>query len=378
MHDLAYAAARTAAPAIYAHLVQHRTEGERRGERVAALLPPDGVIARMIDAAFWASLRREEGYAPRISLAFVGPGETPYPLRFEHPLALDPATLTRIAPAVERPGIHLGVAPANGHLCVWGVARAIPRYCCVVEVAEPGLIVIKHHQGDEHAKYVNVAVLQGDQVRVVDEPALCQPDCPSLLSSLLGFRAPGARGGTPNVLVRLAVSMRAHRRGGLLLVVPSDDETWRESVLQPALYGVNPPFAELAGLAAEAVEERALGWRDELGRVVDAIAGLTAVDGATIIDTRYDLLTFGAKIIRRAGSVPIEHVMLTQPIVGSVATVLNPSQIGGTRHLAAGQFVHDQRSAIALTASQDGRFTVFSWSDIDGMTHAHRVEDLLL
>jgi len=39
-----------------------------------------------------------------------------------------------------------------------------------------------------------------------------------------------------------------------------------------------------------------------------------------------------------------------------------PAQFGGTRHLSAAQFVHDQRDAIALVASQDGRFTVFAWS----------------
>jgi hypothetical protein len=61
-----------------------------------------------------------------------------------------------------------------------------------------------------------------------------------------------------------------------------------------------------------------------------------------------------------------------------VATVLNPAQLGGTRHLAAGQFVHDRRDAVALTASQDGRFTIFAWSPGEAIVHAHRVETLLL
>ena len=34
--------------------------------------------------------------------------------------------------------------------------------------------------------------------------------------------------------------------------------------------------------------------------------------------------------------------------------------------------------AVALVASQDGRFTVFAWSPCEGMVHAHRVETLLL
>ena len=57
---------------------------------------------------------------------------------------------------------------------------------------------------------------------------------------------------------------------------------------------------------------------------------------------------------------------------------MHPTQLGGTRHLSAAQFVHDQRDAVALVASQDGRFTVFAWSPCEDMVHAHRVETLLL
>jgi hypothetical protein len=172
--------------------------------------------------------------------------------------------------------------------------------------------------------------------------------------------------------------MRAHKRGGLLLVVPAGSDGWRESIVQPALYGVAPRFSELAQLAAESEAARAPRWRDELGRVVDAIAGLTAVDGATILTARYELLAFGAKVVRRRGGASVEQVMVTEPIVNGVATMLSPSQLGGTRHLAAGQFVLDQHDAVALTASQDGRFTIFAWSPGEGMVHAHRVETLLL
>ena len=69
---------------------------------------------------------------------------------------------------------------------------------------------------------------------------------------------------------------------------------------------------------------------------------------------------------------------MTEPIEGSDAIIVHPTRIGGTRHLSAAQFVHDQRDAIALVASQDGRFTVFAWSPCEQMVHAHRVESLLL
>ena len=34
-----------------------------------------------------------------------------------------------------------------------------------------------------------------------------------------------------------------------------------------------------------------------VGRAVDGVAGLTAVDGATVITARYEVLAFGAKIV---------------------------------------------------------------------------------
>jgi hypothetical protein len=70
--------------------------------------------------------------------------------------------------------------------------------------------------------------------------------------------------------------------------------------------------------------------------------------------------------------------VLTEPIVGGVASIVQPAQLGGTRHLSAAQFIQDQRDAVALVASQDGRFTVFAWSPCEEMVHAHRVETLLL
>jgi hypothetical protein len=57
---------------------------------------------------------------------------------------------------------------------------------------------------------------------------------------------------------------------------------------------------------------------------------------------------------------------------------MHPGQLGGTRHLSAAQFVYDQPRAVAMVASQDGRFTIFAWSPNDAAVHAHRVEVLLL
>ena len=382
MSSPAYPAASIVAPKVQAHFAKHVAEARQRGETDLAAVPDVETLETIIEAAFWASLRREEIYVPKISLAYVSPDQTTQPMLFEKGLSLDPWRLAKVAPAVERQGIHLGVWRERDEICVWGTTRSIPTFCIVVEVAAPGVIVVKHHRGEEAGKFVNVAVLEADQVKLVDEGASSLPDCPALLTSLLGFDSPASWLASVNVLVQLAVSMRAHGRGGLLLVVPDgpqENAAWRESIVRPIPYALAPPFAELAALVrVKADEHQRRMWQDAVERAVEAIAGLTAVDGATIMTTDYQLLAFGAKIARRKGSPQVEQVTLTEPIEGDVPQQLHPSALGGTRHLSAAQFVHDQRGAIALVASQDGRFTVFAWSPCEETVHAHRVETLLL
>jgi hypothetical protein len=375
----AYPAAQAVAPRLHAYFAYRHQESSLRGQSDLASVPDATTIERLIDAAFWASLRREEGYVPRISLAYLSPQQSLSPLTYEGPLPLIPVTLTRVAPAVERSGIHLGVWGDGNQLGIWGTTRAIPTLCFVLEVAAPGLLVIKHHTGEELGKFVNVAVLEGDQVKIVDEHGSNVARYPKAFAFPRVLRSPTATVDSVNILIQLAVSMRAHGRGGSLLVVPAGSEPWRESIVWPMPYVVSPPFSELADLSREKADDAGRRtWQEALGRAVDAIAGLTAVDGAVVLTDQYELLGFGAKIARRRGWAQVEQVTMTEPIDGGAATLVHPEELGGTRHLSAAQFVHDQRDAIALVASQDGRFTIFEWSAHESMVHAHRVEVLLL
>jgi hypothetical protein len=372
----AYAAARAVAPRVHGHFLRHREVAQGDRDALAGLIPDPSAIEAMVDAAFWASVRREEGFVPTVSLAFLPPDRSVGPLRFERALPLTPDVLARLSPAVERPGVHLGIWRERDGLQVWGLTWAVPAFCFVLEVISPGLLVVKHGHGRE-GKFVNVAVLEGDQIKMVDERASSIPDCPGLLVSLLGFDAPASWSGTPNALVELAVSMRAHRRGGSMLVVPAESGSWRESIVQPMAYAVSPPFTELGELVRDGPASQRHS-QPKMRRTVAGLAGLTAIDGATVINSRHELLAFGVKIGRRDGRLPVEQVVATEPIEGSTPAVVPPSELGGTRHLSAAQFVQDQQDALALVASQDGRFTVFAWSPCEELVHAHRVDALLL
>jgi DNA integrity scanning protein DisA with diadenylate cyclase activity len=173
--------------------------------------------------------------------------------------------------------------------------------------------------------------------------------------------------------------MRRHNRGGSLLVVPQKSESWKESIVSPARYSVMPSFTGVSELVRQepVVADKRL-HQELLFDAVEAVAGLTAVDGATVVSDEYELMAFGVKIKWRDSSLQVEQMIITEPVIGNKPTVVHPVQFGGTRHLSAAQFVQDQPESIALVSSQDGRFTVFAWSPCERMVHAHRIESLLL
>ncbi|MBL8240824.1 MAG: hypothetical protein JNM66_25615 [Bryobacterales bacterium] len=330
---------------------------KRSAQIIAAKIHPlfpqatPAAIEEMIDAGFWASLRREEGFTPAISLTYLPPEHAVQPILFDRRIPLQPASLARLAPAVERPGIHLGVSPgADGSLSVWGAIRALPPACFVLEVVAPGLLVVKQPGDDDSLKFANIVVLEGDQAKFLSTAASAPPDSPAIIKTLLGLDNVAA------AFVELAVSMRKHRRGGALLVVPAASGAWRESIVHPMTYQID-------GLGIPGIE---------------TTAGLTAVDGATIVTSKLELLAFGAKIARREGAPRVDQVAASELIEGAEVQIIHPTQLGGTRHLSAAQFVQDQRDAVALVASQDGHFTVFGWAPTLEMVQAFRIETFLL
>lgn len=247
----------------------------------------------------------------------------------------------------------------------------------MLDVSEPGLLVVKHRQYQGLGKFTNLAVLTGDQVKMVNGSSASRPDCPELLSCLLGLNSTAEK--PVRVLVQLAVSMRSHQHGGILLIVPASSQTWQEPILHPMKYTVTPAFPGLADLIGQDPGDQEQDiWKASFRQEVDHFGGLTAIDGATIINDRYELKAFGTKIGRRERSTPVEQILLTEPVDGVAAAKVHPAQNGGTRHLSAAQFVYDQRDSLACLASQDGRFTIFSWSSYEDMVQAHRIDSLLL
>jgi hypothetical protein len=372
-------------PAV-ARLRQYFGRENAAAKAPGAPLPPvpsREQLTRILEETFWASLRREEGRAIILSLAFVTPEWCEDPFTLASPLFFSADQLVRIAPAVERPGIHLGVAPEpDGMLEVWGHTHSIPHLAFVLEAAAPGILVVKHRRDDGYGKFVNVAVLNGTKAKFVRMEDGATLDLLKLFTQLLraidAERAPALEG-IAQILVRLALSMRAHGHGGTLLVVPSEHEEWSESIGQPIKYRARPEFGELRAIEALSPErKKTMEYRDALTRAVDAVAGLTAVDGAVVITHRLGVVGFGAKIRKRPGGSISTGILVTEPVEDDTPRPLPIWAFGGTRHQSAAQFVHDQHDALALVSSQDGRFTVLTWSEERQIVVAHTATALVL
>lgn len=378
MTEPIYPPARRASSAIFDRLSQRHAEAGEEGSSGSALLPQPHIVELLVEVAFWASLRREEGRSPKISLAWrprEGIGST---MVFARPVSFDPRALTRLAPALERPGIHLGVWGDDDDPSVWGATRTLPELCLVIEVVEPGLVVAKYNRGAGRGKFGNLAVFEGDSVKVVDEAAADDPGALELIAALTTWEGADVPDRRVDVLVQLALSMRAHGHGGTLLVVP-EGSGWQRSIVPPIAYRMADPFTRVAELVnrppAGSGKDR---WLDDLRLAIEGLAGMTAVDGATVMNDRFELLAFGAKIRRADGAGEVSEVTLLEPVSDHTPAMVGPDALGSTRHLSAAQFAHDQRDALALVASQDGRFTIFRWSRQREQVEAHRIEALLL
>lgn len=377
--SITYQAAKSVSQPIHEHFSKNIVAAREQGAGDIAPIPETSVIEAMVDTIFWASMRREEGHSPKISVAYLPPELAGEPLLFAQRIPFYSYSLTKLAPGAERPGIHLGIWHDEDELYIWGSTLTLPDFCMVIEVSEPGLMVVKYRRTDGHGKFANLAVLVGDQIKLVAENSIEDNNSPDILSAILGTATPGYWNRSVNVLVQLALSMRAHERGGALLIVPSDNREWRDSTIKPLNYDLFPPYPGLHNVLKQQHEQKkSQSWQTAMKREVAKIAGFTAIDGATIMNDQYKLLAFGVKLGRVDGKKIVDKIFIKEPVVGGKAITEHPSKAGGTRHLSAAQFVFDQRDCLALVASQDGRFTVFSWCSREQIVQAYRIDTLLL
>ena len=105
MKRTTYKAAREIAHSIEKHFHLHQQQALKRGEEVDVEAPKADMIETIMDVAFWASLLKEEGHSPKLSLVFLNPEEAESPLLLAHPLAFTSHVLIKVAAGFALPGV---------------------------------------------------------------------------------------------------------------------------------------------------------------------------------------------------------------------------------------------------------------------------------
>jgi hypothetical protein len=136
------------------------------------------------------------------------------------------------------------------------------------------------------------------------------------------FRDNEARGRYRTLLQRLFQALAAHGDG------PVDLQRFLETET-PDVVGVEQSIFELSRL----------------------VSGLAAVDGAVVINKRFELIGFGAEV---SGELPYPDTVLQALDVEGERRSPEPANAVGTRHRAAYRFVTAHPSGLAIVISLDG------------------------
>jgi hypothetical protein len=290
---------------------------------------------------------------------------------FNPRLAFDSEILAQLAPALE--STHtLRVWPktrkaGTDELEIWGFARPSVGPPLLVKAIEPGQIILWisdmwKARITERAELVEVGVY-ADIFSGVQPSYSAQSDSTAEADYIVkAERRPD--------LEKIAVAMRAHSHGGILLVIPDTNTTWVNSIdMGKFRFSPYEKFKTDLVNRDEAVRQFASGriahdFHSPFERMVQSIksiAQFTAVDGATLITPDRVLLGFGAKIkpMKKRADERYELVIV-DPFYGSHPESKNLSELPwGTRHKSAARFVFDQPGTVAIVASADGRLSVF-------------------
>lgn len=184
---------------------------------------------------------------------------------------------------------------------------------------------------------------------------------------------------------RSIAGIQRAEHGGLLLIVPQKKEavfsapnldlSIRNRILDtPARHrhrALMLGAAELLAALAGNVETHLVGWEEYI-RITDprldaldealfqeaySIAGLAAMDGAVVLNDRFEVLGFGAEI--QCVDVHIPYIVRALNEEGTLVTRESLDGVG-TRHRAAYRFVTKHPDTLAVVVSQDGgvRFVI--------------------
>lgn len=337
---------------------------------------PQETLAQIIDTAYWASLAIEEGHLVKFSVIIKDYQKSQNIFCFENPIPLNLKNLVKLGAALDGSFSDICVnRDADGTLRIWGLHMRSPNHLATdlwIQVLGPGYLLIICYGR-------SIAALNGNQAVFIDPANLFKAIIPKISSTTEEPARDSLRFLRFHTLLYIAQAMRAHQRGGTLLVIP-DGDSWKRSIGQPVIYtgatsflepefkgmpeiSPRPSIQDLLKLLQEAAttqDHHLMKIRSQVIDQCNRIGRLTAIDGALVMTFDRSIRCFGAKIQAIDPQPGSTEVRLLRPVEGDRGSRMIFADLGGMRHSSAAQFAYDQPDSLAIVASQDGNVTFFT------------------
>jgi len=344
-------------------------------------------IASIVNAAFWASQAVEEGRPIRGILCVVSADEVPSGFSLSHPLPVSRQSIVSLMTAAPDSAlaIHTG---SSGNPEIWGIIDGIPFEFLKFRIADIGTVV---------------ASINNNAVAIIHNGCISIPPRSDVFSwvSIVSL-AFGSGSSTPDriqkatILLKIVASMFRHAHGGTLVVAPVENTDWHDSLNIKYQFVGTDGSNVLKQRLMDLMELRDASQSDKpsntpgifqfskmqvteasvrlVNETLRIIGNLTALDGAVVISSDFTLFGFGAKIQIGQDNFDIGEIDLLD---GNLNPNVHLSDIGGTRHQSAARLVKKHNDVLAFVASQDGRLTLFVWSEhekkVTGLKNLHHM-----
>jgi hypothetical protein len=356
-------------------------------------LMSDEQFATIIDTAYWASQAVEESRQIKLSLVFKPREPAPNIFCFDTVIPLNSADLVKLGSALESSFSDICIcADPLGNLGIWGLRMRSAADLTTdlwIQVLGPGNILIICYGRC-------VAALVNNQAIFVDPTGLFEAITPKIFASSKDSSNDLLKFHRFYTLLYIAQAMRAHERGGTLLVVPQDG-SWKRSMVHPIPYTGGSPFLEpdfisqpgvllhtardLFAFFQETSTVRDANFLKARAQILDQcnrIGRLTAIDGALVMTYDRKVHCFGAKIQTTDTTLGSTPVRILKPAEGDNGRSGIFADLGGNRHYSAAQFAYDNPDAIAVVASQSGNVSIFTRQSAAGELIAIQKAELAL
>jgi hypothetical protein len=348
-----------------------------KGTSFTDQLPSREQVQILIETAFWTSIEREEGRSLKFNVSYASGYIPAITIPLETPKPYNVDTLIKTAPIASSSEQSIIVNPSgNGELFILGLGVIRNRLLGItpftIKVMGPGNLVVEFLS-------LNFAHISGQRVSFIEQPLLMQKApfwdvfAPATEKKLDIEFSEIQKQTISNVLSE----MRSMGHGGALIIVPGgweipEDVKCDNLVTDKSATGQGLVFENALELASAKEKNEftdVMSHTTTLKIMEKALANLTSVDGAVIINENLKIIGYGAKL-HSEGSLRIVKTSSLE-VEGTEEELENISELGGTRHQSMAHFIMAHPEATGFVVSQDGNVTAFKCQEVDG---GHRLK----